>query len=160
MKNKQDSRFLAISYDLLNAVGFIDSEGNQVELTLTDKLIYAHMKSRFDYFKIEKKSDYYDTQEAIADQLNIDRTTVVRRLKRLVASGAVVGFKKKHKNYHNWNYTSIPKLKLYKFIDGRVVVYSEGDTVNKIAKPKAQPSKAVQAVKQPMYFDDESDLPF
>lgn len=156
--NKQDSRFLAISYDLLNAAGFIDSEGTQVELTLTDKIIYAHMKSRFDYFKIEKKSDYYDTQEAIAEALSIDRTTVVRRLKRLLKHGAVVGFKKKHKNFQNWNYTSIPKLTLYKTDGDKVVTYMEGKTINKIM-PKSPTIKPQPTPVYNPYYDDE-DTPF
>lgn len=148
--NKQDSRFLAISYDLLNAVGFIDQEGNQVPLTLTDKIIYSHMKSRFDYFRVEKKSDYYDTQEAIADALNIDRTTVVRRLKRLIKHGAIIGFKKKNKNFQNWNYTSIPKIKLYRIVDG-VVVPIKPTPIKDSVKPEVHVLNS---------FDDDSDLPF
>lgn len=112
------------------------------------------MKSRHSFFVVEKKGEYYDTQDEIAKALHIDRKTVQRRVKILMDNGIVVGKKVKSRNYLNWQYRQVKNLKLWILDEkgGPEVIVQEQVS----RKSKVQPAKPKLA---PVYEDD-SDLPF
>lgn len=158
--NKLNERFIALSYDLCRAAGYVsETNGELVEMTWVDKTLYSLMKSRHSFFVVEKKGDYYDTQEEIAKALYVDRKTVQRRVKILMDNGIVIGRKVKSRNYLNWQYHQVKNLTLWVpsengekeiIVPNVVKIKPKGD------KPK-QPSKPNYQVP---VFDDESDLPF
>lgn len=110
---KDNGRFFKSYYDLMSASGFVGNNGELVKLTLTEKNIYCLMLSRYDYFVREKGGTYYDTQESIGCALDIDRRTVLQKLKVFMKHGVIVGEKKKVGNYLNWSYTAINPMKLW-----------------------------------------------
>lgn len=110
---KDNGRFFKSYYDLMSASGFVGNNGELVKLTLTEKNIYCLMLSRYDYFVKEKGGAYYDTQESIGCALDIDRRTVLQKLKVFMKHGVIVGEKKKVGNYLNWSYTAINPMKLW-----------------------------------------------
>lgn len=155
--NKLNERFIALSYDLCRAAGYVsETTGEFVEMTWVDKALYSLMKSRHSFFVVEKKGDYYDTQEEIAKALYVDRKTVQRRVKILMDNGIVVGRKVKSRNYLNWQYHQVKNLKLWVPNESGEKAIITPNVVEIKPKPK-QPSKPNH---QAPVFDDESDLPF
>lgn len=157
--NKLNERFIALNYDLCRAVGYVsETTGEFVEMTWVDKALYALMKSRHSFFVLEKKGDYYDTQEEIAKALYIDRKTAQRRIKIFMDNGVVIGKKVKSRNYLNWQYHQVKNLKLWipnEQGEKEIMVSSVVKT-----KPKDDKPKSPKPVYQVPVFDDESDLPF
>ena len=147
-------RFVAVPYDLLKADGYVNKDGDFIPLSLIEKMIYSYVYSRWKYFVKEKKGDYYDTQESIADGLNIDRRSVMRKLKQFMEEGIVKGEKVKFSNYMNWKYTNISELKLWKEVDGK----KEMIVPVKYEKKTVKPPK--QNIVIPMLGEDSCDLPF
>lgn len=154
---KTDGRFIKVPYDLMGADGYVGKDNALIPLTITEKCLYCLMRSRFEYFVLEKKGAYYDTQENIGDSLKIDRRTVLQKVKLFMENGVIEGVKKKHSNFLNWNYTAVRDLRLWWKVDGKVVFKDPSQKdhpkeVESIVQKKHIPTVPV--------FDDESDLPF
>lgn len=149
-----DKRFVKMYYDLLSAGGFVGKDGELVNLTITEKAIYCLMSSRFEFFVNEKKGTYYDTQESIGAALNIDRRTVLQKLKVFMKHGIIVGVKKKRSNFMNWNYTAVREMKLWWKVDEKVVYRDPHPNSSEITDKSTD-----KPVNVPM-IDDDSDLPF
>lgn len=93
---------------------FVDEKGIpiQVEVTCIDKVVYTHMKKRFDYFKENKKdnhkgSSYFDKQKEIALACGVDVKTVTRLVKKWKDHG-YLDYEKGFGN--RINYTKIDSL--------------------------------------------------
>lgn len=110
-KEKQD-QFLMIPYKLLRAVGYVKPDGECVKMTLTEKIIYAHIKNRFEFFKSLGK-EYYDTQQAIADVCNMDIKSVGKIVRKFMDEGLVTAYKKRFNGFPKNVYTHVPTLVLY-----------------------------------------------
>lgn len=116
MTMKQE-RFLMVPYKLLNASGYVNKAGECVKMNLSDKIIYAHIKNRFEFFKGLGK-EYYDTQKDIADACNMDLKAVGNILRRFIKNGLTTIYKKPYGNFVKNVYTSVPPLHLwYKGVD-------------------------------------------
>lgn len=170
---KLSKRFVAFDYDILSANGYVLqkdvvdkdgqvllAKGSHIKITPADKMIYSLMLSRYKYFVLEKKSQYYDTQEAIGQSLCIERRTVLEKLKVLMQNGVIEGVKKKFSNYMSWNYTKINELVLYWEVVKRVNGKDEEQIVYKNpfdsmeSKPQAQ-----KPVDKPYWLDEDDDDP-
>lgn len=110
-KEKQD-QFLMIPYKLLRAVGYVKPDGECVKMTLTEKIIYAHIKNRFEFFKSLGK-EYYDTQQAIADVCSMDVKSVGKIIRTFMEKGLVEAYKKRFNGFPKNVYTKVPHLVLY-----------------------------------------------
>ena len=65
-----------------------DEDGNDTNLTLNDKVVYALMYARYVFFKSSGKQ-YYDTNKQIADMLGLDEKTVGRSIGKLSKTGLI-----------------------------------------------------------------------
>lgn len=156
--------FIMIEYELLEAKGFVDyrkdkPEERFVNLIANDKILYSYIKARVKYFVDEKGGEYFDTQEAIAEALNMDVKSARKSLSKFIEAGILVCEKKKFKNFLNWRYSKVNDLVLWKKdAKGEPVIFN-GRTVKEPLQPK---EKAVASNMQNTVPDwlDESDLPF
>ena len=153
-----------IEYELLEARGFVDytkdkPEERFVSLIANDKLLYAYIRARVKYFVDEKGGEYFDTQEAIADALNMDVKSARKSLSKFIEAGILVCEKKKFRNFLNWRYSKVKDLVLWKKGEKGEPVLVEGRTVKTPLQPKQNyvPSKPQQHV--PDWLDD-IDEPF
>lgn len=156
--------FIMMEYELLEAKGFVDygkdkPEERFVNLIANDKILYSYIKARVKYFVDEKGGEYFDTQEAIAEALNMDVKSARKSLSKFIEAGILVCEKKKFKNFLNWRYSKVNNLVLWKKdAKGEPVIFS-GRTVK---EPLQSKEKAVVSKVQDTVPDwlDESDLPF
>lgn len=107
-----DERFVRFQYRLLAATDYVSPvTGANVPLTPTVKVIYMLMKERFDFFS-SSKSDYYDSQQMIAEACGVSKQTVHRAIKQLTTDGVI----RSHTKLFNGNtklvYNYIAPLKL------------------------------------------------
>lgn len=109
---KRENQFLMIPYKLLGAVGYVNKDGECVKMTLTEKIIYAHLKNRFEFFKGLGK-EYYDTQQSIADVCNMDIKSVGNVLRKFIKSELTTVYKKRFNGFPKNVYTNVPTLILY-----------------------------------------------
>lgn len=92
VQNKQENvpTYIKLYDDLLSATHYRSlTTGTSIKLTSSAKLVYAKMKSRFEYFKSNGKG-YYDTQDDIADATGLSRKGVNTILQDFHANGIVV----------------------------------------------------------------------
>lgn len=96
MQNQSNTeQFLKLPYDLLAATSFVSSAtGEIVEITLQQKIIYCWMKQRCEFFTREQK-EYYDTLDSVANELSIDRKTVMRAITFFTTHGVLFAEKRK-----------------------------------------------------------------
>jgi hypothetical protein len=109
---KKENQFLKIPYKLLGAVGYVNKDGECVKMTLTEKIIYAHLRNRFVFFRSLNK-EYYDTQQAIADACNMDIKSVGNILRKFIKSELTTVYKKRFNGFPKNVYTNVPELLLY-----------------------------------------------
>lgn len=131
--------YYAMDYDLSSASGFVSKEtGEYIKLVPNDKFIYAYVRARIKFFVQEKKGEYYDTQEAIAEALNMDVKSARTCLNKFIAHGIITAEKKKFRNFSNWRYSEVKDLVLWKGSIKEPVML-EQITVNSSAKPSYTP---------------------
>lgn len=113
MKNNANTeQFLMIPYKLLSAAGYVSKDGECVKMTLTEKIIYAHLRNRFDFFKGLGK-EYYDTQQSIAAVCNMDIKSVGNVLRKFIKDDLTTIYKKPYGNFIKNVYVSVPPLHLW-----------------------------------------------
>lgn len=151
--------FITVEYDLLKAKGFINPKtGVPEKLTPNDKLVYVYVRARIKYFVDEKKGEYYDTQEAIANALCMDIKSARKALDKFIEAGVLDACKKLHRNYYNYRYSKMAEITLWE--------YGESKDDVKIIKPVYAEVKTTSKPKQKVmqvqnYIDDEEfDGPF
>lgn len=156
--------FIMMEYELLEAKGFVDytkdkPEEKFVNLIANDKILYAYIRARVKYFVEEKGGEYFDTQEAIADALNMDVKSARKSLSKFIKAGIIVCEKKKFRNFLNWRYSKVKDLVLWKKGEKGEPVIFAGRTVKEPlqTKEKVVVSKVQNTVPD---WTDESDLPF
>lgn len=131
--------YYAMDYDLSSASGFVSKEtGEYIKLVPNDKFVYAYVRARIKFFVQEKKGEYYDTQEAIAEALNMDVKSARTCLNKFIAHGIITAEKKKFRNFSNWRYSEVKDLVLWKGSIKEPVML-EQITVNSSAKPSYTP---------------------
>lgn len=111
-KQRNENQFLMMPYKLLNAGGYVNSNGECVKMNLSDKVIYAHLKNRFDFFK-SLGNEYYDTQQSIADMCNMDLKATGNILRKFIEDGLTTVYKKRFNGYPKNVYTYVPNLQLW-----------------------------------------------
>ena len=111
MKTNKEEIFLKIPQLLINASGYENNSGCVVKLNLSDKLVYAYMKSRFDFFMSLGK-EYYDTQQSVADYCNMDLKTCGVILRKFEDNGVISVVKKPQGNFLKNIYTYVGRMKL------------------------------------------------
>lgn len=111
MKTNKEEIFLKIPQLLINASGYVNNSGCVVKLNLSDKLVYAYMKSRFDFFMSLGK-EYYDTQQSVADYCNMDLKTCGVILRKFEDNGVISVVKKPQGNFLKNIYTYVGRMKL------------------------------------------------
>lgn len=75
--------------------GVVSPQGEKIPLSCFDKMIYFHMLDRKKLFT-ERGQKHFESQDSIAELLQIDRKTVNRSMKRLLEAGLVFGRKERH----------------------------------------------------------------
>lgn len=68
---------------------FVDGRPEEVEVTLLDKVIFIHMKNRYDYFTSRKDGKYYESYQQIAEPLGIDKKSVARFVQKWKSHGFI-----------------------------------------------------------------------
>lgn len=109
---KDTERFLMLPYSFMSAAGYVKPDGEQVKLTLTEKIIYAHIRNRFEFFKSLGK-EYYDTQQSIAKVCNMDVKSVGNVLRKFIKDNLTTIYKKPHGNFQKNVYVNVPPLRLW-----------------------------------------------
>lgn len=110
--SKQQDQFLKVPYKILRATGYISKSGENVKMNLSDKLIYCHIKNRFEFFtKLGK--EYFDTQQAIADAVHMDLKATGNILRKFIENDLTTIYKKPYNNYLKNVYLSVDNLTLY-----------------------------------------------
>ena len=113
MKNNANTeQFLMIPYKLLSAAGYVSKDGECVKMNLTEKIIYAHLRNRFEFFKGLGK-EYYDTQQAIAAVCNMDIKSVGNVLRKFIKDDLTAIYKKPYGNFIKNVYVNVPPLHLW-----------------------------------------------
>ena len=131
--------YYAMDYDLSSASGFVSKEtGEYIKLVPNDKFVYAYIRARIKFFVQEKKGEYYDTQEAIAEALNMDVKSARTCLNKFITHGIITAEKKKFRNFSNWRYSEVKDLVLWKGSIKEPVML-EQITVKSSAKPSYTP---------------------
>lgn len=105
-------RFLMVPYNLLSAAGYVNKDGECVKMNLTDKIVYAHIRNRFKFFKGLGK-EYYDTQKAIAEVCNMDIKATGNILRKFIKDDLTTIYKKPYGNFVKNVYVSVPPLHLW-----------------------------------------------
>lgn len=111
MKNNTE-QFLMVHYRLLGASGYISKDGERVKMNLTEKIIYSHLRNRFQFFKSIGK-EYYDTQQAIAAVCNMDLKATGNVLRKFIKNGLTTIYKKPYGNFVKNVYVDVPPLRLW-----------------------------------------------
>ena len=134
--------YYAMDYDLSSASGFVSKEtGEYIKLVPNDKFVYAYIRARIKFFVQEKKGEYYDTQEAIAEALNMDVKSARTCLNKFIAHGIITAEKKKFRNFSNWRYSEVKGLVLWKGSIKEPMIL-EQITVKVPAQPNYTPPQA------------------
>lgn len=94
--------------DLLKASGFISPQTQEViKLTLSEKVIYAKIKSRNDMF-----IDHRDSLRGLAKMIHIDYRMVMKAVQKFEKEGVFVIDKKLSRGLYNNHYVLINDLQL------------------------------------------------
>lgn len=110
---EQTNEFIKLGYSFLKAKGFINDCGEYIPISMGDICVYLHVKQKVEYFAIEKKGEYFATQEMIARDIGLSLSSVKKSLKKFIDNGIIVCYKKKWRNYENWRYVNVKELLLY-----------------------------------------------
>lgn len=111
--------FTNIGDHLLMCNGVVSKDGDVIKVTAADKLILAFMHHRWLYFTIEKKSEYWDSQQYIALRTGNNVKTVERCIAKMTKAGVVIAEKRfdKKKKHNKWFWLSFADVK-YVVLDG------------------------------------------
>lgn len=119
--SKEQDQFLKIPYKILRASGYVNKAGECVNMNLSDKVIYCHIKNRFEFFtKLGK--EYFDTQQAIADAVHMDLKATGNILRKFIKNDLTIIYKKPYNNYLKNVYLSVDHLTLWHKEKGKVVM--------------------------------------
>lgn len=117
-------QFLMIPYKVLSASGYVNKHGECVKMNLSDKIIYCHLKNRFEFFK-GLGNEYFDTQQSIADVCNMDLKATGNILRKFIKNELTTIYKKPYNNYLKNVYTHVGNLSLWYKKNGKVESYIE-----------------------------------
>jgi hypothetical protein len=106
------NQFLMVPYNLLSAAGYVKPDGECKKMNLTDKIIYAHIRNRFQFFKSLGK-EYFDTQQAIASVCNMDIKATGNILRKFIKEDLTKIYKKPYGNFVKNVYIDVPPLHLW-----------------------------------------------
>lgn len=109
----KEGSFLKLPYSLLWCDGYIDENKLQVKMNLSDKIVYAHIKNRYQFFKSMGK-EYYDSQQSIADMCNLDVRSVNTIMRNFEKGGVIVVLKRSFGQILKNVYTFIRDLEVWK----------------------------------------------
>ncbi|WP_323149388.1 DUF6945 domain-containing protein [Pseudomonas oryzihabitans] len=142
MQNKSNTeQFLKLPYDLLAATSFVSSTtGEIVEITMQQKVIYCFMKQRCEFFTREQK-EYYDTLDSVANELSIDRKTVMRAITFFTTHGVLFAEKRKS--------TATRQKWFFKRFNNLVLVQADKATQKASVSPVVQRSEETDTNTQP-----------
>lgn len=140
-------RFLKIDYRILGLQYIKDTSGNERLFSLANRVLYAHLKVRFDFFK-SRGEKYYDTNKAISTTIGVDEKTVSRGLKFLQDTGLVKVKKEKWRN--------LPK-NVYEDVTD---IFNEVKPSPTITPSTSQPEPIVKYQTRDFEDYDTDDLPF
>ena len=148
--------YYAMDYDLSRASGFVSKKtGEYIKLVPNDKFVYAYIRARIKFFVHEKKGEYYDTQEAIADALNMDVKSARNCLNKFINHGVIYAKKEKFRNFSNWRYSEVQEMVLWKGSVKEPVIIDQ-IAVKTVVKSTITPESVL-----PHWVDDDNDnLPF
>ena len=128
--------YITVDYDLLKADGFVNKEtGEFVKLIANDKLLYSYLKARIKYFVIERRGEYYDTQESIANACGMNVTSARKGLAKFRDNGILEAKLQPFKNYNNWRYSRLHNLELWIGTTGKEKMVELTTNVNVKEKP-------------------------
>lgn len=123
--------YIMVDYDLLKADGFfnknhdaksIATHSTTPTLTPNDKIVYSYIRARLKFFVDEKKGEYYDTQESIAEALAMNISSSRKSLNKFIDCGILIASKEKFRNYSNYRYKSILELDLWEYGDAKETI--------------------------------------
>lgn len=77
------------------------------EFNPVDKIVYSYFLQRVGYFCWERKGEYFDNQEDIAEVLGIGIQVVRRSIGKLIATGILKARKERYQGRWKWIYTDI-----------------------------------------------------
>lgn len=106
-----NGQFIQFPYELLKAQGFSNKEGKVIALTIQAKIIYLYMKQRWKYFTGEGL-EYRDSLDSIADQLSINRKTVMSAVKVFQENGIITACKERYHGREKWFWKNFNDLNL------------------------------------------------
>lgn len=106
------NQFLMVPYNLLSAAGYVKPDGECKKMNLTDKIIYAYIRNRFQFFKSLGK-EYFDTQQAIASVCNMDIKATGNILRKFIKEDLTKIYKKPYGNFVKNVYIDVPPLHLW-----------------------------------------------
>ena len=109
---KDREQFLILPYNLLRSGGYVSNDGECVKMNLTEKIIYTHLRNRYDFFTAQGR-EYYDTQKDVADVCNMDIKAVGNVLRKFTKASLTTIYKKTYGNFVKNVYTSVPELNLW-----------------------------------------------
>lgn len=109
----KEGSFLKLPYSLLWCDGYIDENKLQVKMNLSDKIVYSHIKNRYQFFKSMGK-EYYDSQQSIADMCNLDVRSVNTIMRNFEKGGVIVVLKRSFGQILKNVYTFIRDLEVWK----------------------------------------------
>lgn len=109
----KEGSFLKLPYSLLWCDGYVDENNIQVKMNQSDKIVYAHIKNRYQFFKSMGK-EYFDSQQSIADVCNLDVRSVNTIIRNFEKGGVVVVLKRPFGQILKNVYTFIRDLKVWK----------------------------------------------
>jgi len=67
----------------------VDGSPEMVYVTLTDKILYVFMKSRYDYFTKVRGGNYFESYQQIADAVGVDKKSVARFVHKWKSHGFI-----------------------------------------------------------------------
>lgn len=166
MQNQSNTeQFLKLPYDLLAATSFVTSTGEIVEITLQQKVIYCWMKQRCEFFTREKK-EYFDNLDSVANELSINRKTVMDAIKLFIKHNVLFAEKRKaagarekwfFKRFNNLVLASVPKPAQKASVSSQVKRLHYTHT--NVAPTTKQPVKPLEeAVKDEEDFDSMIEI--
>lgn len=122
--------------DVLACRWLVDKDGQRLQFTGMDKVVYVVMRNRFEFFHSNGK-EYYDSLDAVADMSGTTRRTVSDILGKLIACGVVSGtLSRNAAGNKKWYFTNVEALKCKEdvaYIPDRLLVgvdYSKAPSVH------------------------------
>ncbi|MFJ3006146.1 DUF6945 domain-containing protein [Pseudomonas fluorescens] len=106
--------FCKLTHEIMRATHWISrTTGQHFKLTATQKIIWVHMVSRYEFFRSLGK-EWFDDQEEIARETGCDVSTVKEFIKLLARHGYMVVERKKLRGFVSSNsYKILAPLQLY-----------------------------------------------